>query len=224
MLKKTFIYKITNLINNKLYIGKTCNKNPLSRWSRHLSVAKHKTITNHTYQLIHKAINKYGKENFSFETIEECDTEELGLIKEKFWIDFYKTNVYVHGSEFGYNLTEGGDGSSGFKHSQKSKDKMSEDRKGTRLGKDNTFFGKKHSNESLLKIGAAHKGKVIPITVIESRSKLTVKDVLEIRSEGEIYVFTRKGRSNRYKELAKQYNVSTNLIRLIIKKERWTNV
>lgn len=159
MSKITFIYKITNTINQKLYIGKTICKNPVNRWYRHLSIAKNKTTSNHTYQLVHKSINKYGKENFTFEVIEECGSEALGAGREKFWIEFHKTNVWIYGSQFGYNLTAGGDGSSGFKHSEAAKNKMSEDRRGTRLGQENTFFGRHHSKESIKIISEKNKGK-----------------------------------------------------------------
>lgn len=222
-MNETFVYKITNRINNKIYIGKTCNKNPFNRWARHLNTAKYKTTTNHTYQLVHKAINKYGKENFTFEVIERCDVEETGLERERFWIEYYKSNVYKYGNEFGYNLTEGGDGSSGFKHSEDSKLKMSQTRKGTRLGIENTFYGKHHSQKTKQLIRDANKGKKQPKEQIMKRSKLTVNDILQIRFECD-KCSNKKERITKYKTLSEKYNVSTNMIRLIYKRERWGDI
>lgn len=218
MTKKTFIYKITNKINNKLYIGKTTSKNPLNRWAKHLSTAKNKTVNNNTYQVLHKAINKYGKENFIFEIIEECDNELFGLEREKFWIKHY-----VSFGKNGYNLTKGGDGSSGFRHSQKSKNKMSQSRRGTRLGEENSFYGKHHSTQTKKLLSNIHKGKKIPKNQIMKRSKLTIKEVLQIRKECDDCI-TKKSRTLKYKELAKKYQVSIGLLRLIFNRERWADI
>lgn len=223
MLNKTFIYKIINNINHKIYVGKTSNQNPLNRWAKHLSTAKHKTTSNHAYQLIHKSINKYGKENFTFKIIEICDSELLGLECEKYWIEFYKTNVYKFGNDFGYNLTEGGDGSSGFKHSQESKNKMSLARKGTRLGNENTFYGKHHSQKTKNLIRQAQKGKKQPKEGILKRSKLTINDVLKIRLECGNCI-NKKERAAKYRTLSKIYNITITMIRLIYKRKRWGDI
>ena len=92
------IYKITNNINNKIYIGQSVNIE--RRWKDHLSNSSKKS-------LIHRAIEKYGKDNFTFEIIEECSIEELDN-REIYWISYYDTFNY------GYNLTRGG--KSGFKY------------------------------------------------------------------------------------------------------------
>ena len=68
------IYKITNKINNKVYIGLTTNTLKY-RWSRHISESKNVNDTKHLY----KAIRKYGVENFVIEQIDETnDFEKLG--------------------------------------------------------------------------------------------------------------------------------------------------
>lgn len=96
----TGIYKITNLINGKIYIGQALYI------ERRLS--EHKRGKGLSAQLIDKAILKYGVENFSFEVIEECDAIELND-KEIYWIDYY--NSYRRG----YNLTSGGQGAPNVK-------------------------------------------------------------------------------------------------------------
>lgn len=91
------IYKITNTINNKSYIGQSINI--ASRWAEHkrLSATKDQRI-------IYRAIRKYGLENFTFEVLEECQEEELNN-REIYWINFFDS------FENGYNMTYGGDGS-----------------------------------------------------------------------------------------------------------------
>lgn len=89
------IYKITNKINKKAYIGQSIDIE--RRWQEHIHEDRQ--------SYIHNAIKKYGINNFSFEIIEECSKEELDE-KEIFWIKYYNT------FENGYNLTLGGN--SGF--------------------------------------------------------------------------------------------------------------
>ena len=76
-----YIYKITNLINNKVYIGQVYNKSVEERFKRHCT---DKNALKHSY--IDRAIEKYGPENFVVETIDiASDLDELNN-KEKYWI------------------------------------------------------------------------------------------------------------------------------------------
>lgn len=95
------IYKVTNLINGKCYIGKTV-KTLERRKTEHCS--KNNQIKN---SYLRNAIKKYGKEHFSWEVIEKCLKEDLNW-REKYYIQEYKSLV----TENGYNLTTGGDGAS----------------------------------------------------------------------------------------------------------------
>lgn len=98
-----FIYKITNNINGKIYIGKTEHNNPEDRWKEHLcSYTKHKCEKRPLYS----AMKKYGPENFTFETIEETENPEE---REIYYIDKYRTYVGFKDCN-GYNATLGGDG------------------------------------------------------------------------------------------------------------------
>jgi 6-pyruvoyl-tetrahydropterin synthase len=85
------IYKITNTINGKIYIGKDTTDNPL-----YLGSGK----------LIKLSIKKYGKKNFKKEIIEECDDYYLLSEREMYWIDFYNSTDL----NIGYNISKGGDG------------------------------------------------------------------------------------------------------------------
>ena len=93
-----YIYKITNKLNQKAYIGKTEKINPEDRWREHL---KDRLKPRYQHRAIYKALNKYGPQNFTFEVIEETDSPNE---REEYFIQFYNT------FHFGYNETLGGDG------------------------------------------------------------------------------------------------------------------
>ena len=94
-----FIYKITNDINGKLYIGKT-NRSIEIRFQEHIKVSKKEYKNRPLYD----AMNKYGVNHFHIEQIDICETDEEASTKEIYWIAYYDT--YRHG----YNATLGGDG------------------------------------------------------------------------------------------------------------------
>lgn len=92
----TGIYKITCLLDNKIYIGQA--RDISDRWKTHIKCGLGiDTPSNKLYT----AMLKEGVENFSFEVIEECSVNDLNK-KEKYWIDYYQSNIY------GYNMTAGG--------------------------------------------------------------------------------------------------------------------
>lgn len=100
-----FIYKITNILNGKLYIGQTI-QDVKERFYQHCATECSSEVLN---MAIHKAIKKYGKNNFTLEVIEEIDSTELND-RERYWIKFYDS------FNNGYNSTIGGqDGSKPFK-------------------------------------------------------------------------------------------------------------
>lgn len=92
------IYKITNKINGKSYIGQSVNIK--KRWKKHREL-KNTTQEPQCNYPLYRAFKKYGLSNFSFEIIEECTSDMLN-IREIYWIDFYDT--YRNG----YNQTNGG--------------------------------------------------------------------------------------------------------------------
>ena len=80
--KYGYIYKITNLINGKIYIGQVYNKSVENRFIRH-----YKNVMGYS-SIIDKTIAKYGKENFIVETIDICYSIEDCNNKEKYWIKY----------------------------------------------------------------------------------------------------------------------------------------
>ena len=92
------IYKITNLQNNKVYIGQAVDIK--RRWCEHESHSFSPKHLSYNYA-IHCAIRKYGVKNFSFEVLEECEENQLNE-REIYWINKYNSKID------GYNMTEGG--------------------------------------------------------------------------------------------------------------------
>lgn len=135
--KTNVIYKMENLDNGKIYIGKT---------GRELRIRIHEHIYSNKNYPIEKSVKKYGVKGFDIEVIAEADTEEELDALEKFFIEFYDCK-----NPNGYNLTDGAEGCCGLifteqhrqkiaakaklrKHSQETKDKISRHKKGQRLG------------------------------------------------------------------------------------------
>jgi len=86
-----YIYKVTNLCNNKIYIGKRLRS----------------TFDDKYYgsgSLIRAAVEYYGKENFKIEILEEIDDLSILDAKEIYWIDFYNST----NPDIGYNISKGG--------------------------------------------------------------------------------------------------------------------
>jgi|688.fasta_scaffold467146_2 group I intron endonuclease len=108
------IYKTTNLINGKFYIGKDKHNNP-----KYFGSGK----------ILKQALKKYGVENFTKEIIEECSDEKCWLEREIYWIQYYDS------INNGYNIASGGNGGDtisnnpnkeliGKRHSEKMKDPL----------------------------------------------------------------------------------------------------
>lgn len=92
------IYKVTNLINGKVYIGQTI-QTVQNRWYRHCGKSGISQAELNTH--FKRAILKYGKENFKIEIIEDCDSSLLNE-REKYYISYFDS--YNNG----YNSTLGG--------------------------------------------------------------------------------------------------------------------
>lgn len=195
------IYKIVNLLNNKIYIGQSVNIQ--ERWRRHKKNAKRKI--NHP---LYDSINKYGSENFSIEIINECRTQEEADALEKQLILEHDTLNRANG----YNLREGG--RNGAKHTPESKKKLSDARKGSigwnkgLVGKKSHMFGKKNHQYG-------KRGEKSPNHII------TQEIANDIRKEYSQYK-TRKEKFGKAKEIYTKYNISDSLFYEIISGEAWS--
>lgn len=85
------IYKITCKVNNKVYIGQTC-EDINKRFRRHMG---YQSLEHDTK--FYRAVRKYGKENFYIEQIDSADTQEELDDKEIYWINYYDS------AQNGYN-------------------------------------------------------------------------------------------------------------------------
>lgn len=132
------IYKITNLINGKTYIGQHKYKN---LYDSYMGSGKH----------LKRAQKKYGIENFRKEIL-------YSNIRYKETVDDMERFAIAKERSIGkaeYNIADGGGGSKGAKHSDETKEKISASLKGKNKGKKRGLF----SEETKRKMSEAHKGK-----------------------------------------------------------------
>lgn len=111
------VYRITNKVNGKVYIGKTVQL-ATRRWRQHVSDVKRYTFP------IHNAIRKHGEDAFTVETIYCAKTSNELNKMETLFIILHQSHI----SENGYNMTLGGDG--GEVPNAATRAKMSSSRKG----------------------------------------------------------------------------------------------
>ena len=146
------IYKITNSISGKCYVG--FSKNAEHRFNRHISLAR-----NGVNRRLYDSMRKHGISNFTLEIITTCDTRDEAIELEKFWISKLDSMM-----PNGYNMTRGGDGGNtlqGWTDAQRTE-------LYSRQAK--TRIGSTHSEITRQKISEAHRGKVMPI---EQRLRLS---------------------------------------------------
>lgn len=236
------IYKTTNLINGKIYIGQDSRNIPSYIGSGHAIV---------------NAIKKYGKKNFKKEILKECfSKKEMDKLEIEFIKLYDSTNRKI-----GYNISLGGGGSLGLKLSKEHKSLISKankekivsketrekiskshtGKKRTELhkknvslnhsdvsGKNNPMYGKTHTKEAKNRISKLNKGRKRTEEVLEkfrirstgsenSNAKLTEKDVIKIRN---LYIKKEKT----IKELSEIYNVNPPCINKIVKKITWKHL
>jgi group I intron endonuclease len=153
------IYLIENKINKKKYVGITKQNPPRKRWSQH----KSQKGPSQKQKPLHRAIQKDGKENFTFTVICQTKHKEEAIRLEKYFIQEYKTHINEH--KTGYNVTLGGDGVWGLKHTEESRKKMSESARKSYLNdpelgkrKVKSLKGRKQTKESNIKRSKALKG------------------------------------------------------------------
>lgn len=159
-----YIYKITNTINNKCYIGQTLN-DVKERWRQH-----RKKSTNCRY--LKHAFIKYGFDKFKFELICICFDEDL----DRYEIEYIKKfNCLVPN---GYNLKSGGLG--GGRHNQETKDKIGKALKNMYLnGYIQPNKGIKLSKEHRNKLSIAHMGRKLSKEHLENMKDVGNKKVLQ---------------------------------------------
>lgn len=163
-MKPAAVYLITNRVNGKLYVGKTCR--PEKRWAWHVKEAKKASPA----MAIAWAIRKYGADAFLFEVLETFSSEDEAFWWESWWIQ------YLGSHHTGYNLDAGGSG--GRTLSAQTRKKMSDARLGwrpsteTRARMSAAQVGKKRSSEAIEKTASALRGRARPVEVVEKIAAL----------------------------------------------------
>ena len=172
-----FIYKVTNIITGKSYIGQTIHSIEY-RWKNHINASKR------SKNYFHRAIQKHGAENFVIKCVVRCSSREELNIREVAMIRIYGTL-----SPNGYNMATGGKSKVftdemrekmsisakinpakywlGKNLTQETKDKIAYTKKIQKqsLGSNNAMYGKKHTEKSKLK-NCLSNGSGIPFEVV----------------------------------------------------------
>ncbi len=241
-----YIYTIHNIINNKIYVGKS--QDPIKRWKKHITVAQCKRKREKYF--LHRAIQKYGKHNFIFSIIQNFQSEQDCTTAEIYWINYFQSN----NSKLGYNLTVGGEGVSGRICNEETKNKI-------RL----KAIGRKHTKKTKNKLRILNTGKILSLETIEkTASKLrgrklnterrliiseSTKGICKTLEHKQKISKSKKGKfvgeknpsakisqyeviniRNKYKtgytkaQLAREYKIGRTTIRRIINKESWKHI
>jgi group I intron endonuclease len=245
-----YVYKITNIINNKIYIGKT---NDIERrWKEHIKIAK-AGKKDSRYSYLHSSINKYGKENFTKIIIETFEYEDLAFKSE---MSFIK-QLRAMDRRIGMNLTSGGEGSSGYHHSNEAIDKMRKSHlgqkswnKGIPMSEEmknklrSSNLGKKHKDETKEKISKGLLGKPKPDEFGQKLREINTGKKLSDQTKSRIGAANCGENSStcRLKEndvlnirdqynsgasapsISKRYNVSNSTIYAIIRRLSWKHI
>lgn len=163
-----YIYKITNINNNKIYIGLTIQKIN-DRFSHHIYEAKRGSAS-----YFHRAIMKHSPKSFIVEQIDTANTIDELREKEIFYIFKYNTT----NRKIGYNLSPGGEGTPGVLKSKETREKIRQ-----------KALGRVISKETKDKISKSNLGKKVnekTYNAMQTYNKLTSKIVLELDIDNNI--------------------------------------
>lgn len=194
-MKSNEVYKITNKVTNKIYIGIT-NQGSGARYRHHWYESRIGEPSP-----IHRSMAKYGEDNFTLEIIDFADTYDELKEKEKYWIKQYNSTD----KSIGYNLTEGGDGTFGRKHSEETKEKIRQKALGRKVSEETK---KKMSETRLGKCSDKQKEHLLKLTVGQS------KKIYQYDTD-----FNLIGEYNSIKEASKITGIDRNTIGRQLKKE-----
>lgn len=201
---KSGIYTITNLIDNKIYVGYATNfRKRKGDHFANLNSNKHKNIH------LQRAYNKYGRDNFICELIEECEVEHL-TSQENYWSNLLDT----HNPKRGYNIRPTGVDTL-VSHSQETRNKISKSKIDIKL-----------SEEHCKNIGLSKKD--IPLSE-EHKEKLKIKTyeankkgIKKLNEEKVKEIVTLINQGIKTSVIAKQFNVDRHVISKIKYNKMWT--
>ena len=198
------LYKITNKINGKFYIGSAIDF--IKRKKEHIYWLKK---NNHHNKYLQNSWNKYGEANFKFELIDEIQSSKKELLLlEQAWL-----NIYIpYDKNIIYNINK--TTSSPFlgkNHKESSKQLLRE----KRFGDKNPFYGKKHTKEVLEKMSVSHVNKQVGEN--NPMAKLNRKLLQEIKEK-------RLSEKLSYQKLGIMYGFSTMTIYRALNGQSWKEI
>jgi len=171
--RKGLVYLATNLVNGKVYVGIT-TRQLSSRIGEHIYDS---TVGNsHSPTYFHKAMAKYGIENFKFTVLEEVEQTSFEGMRERLYAleQKYISEYHSNNKNIGYNLTYGGDGITGYRMTPEQRKKIGDAHRGKELSDEhkarikafmnsdkNPNIGRVHSEEAKEKMSKAKKGKYV---------------------------------------------------------------
>jgi group I intron endonuclease len=144
---KSGIYLLTNLLSKDQYVGQSIDLG--KRFTKYFTLSY---LKNRNTLVISRAFIKYGYANFSISILEYCDKDILNE-KEQYYMDIIKPV---------YNTLKIAGSSSGYKHTQESKDKRSLSLKGKYIGTDSPLYGRTHTDETKQLMSSVKKGQDNP--------------------------------------------------------------
>jgi group I intron endonuclease len=247
-INKSYLYMIQNMINNKLYVGKS--NNPKIRWHNHKKVALGgKEKYPEDFFAIHSAISKYGIDNFSFEIIDEFNTEQEAYDAETFVIELLES----HNKNYGYNCNCGGEG--GIRPNDETMAKLiayqnrpdvklqKSERAKAKHKKDPNYLanfnkgnqytkGRIVSDETRNKISISGKGRIVSEDTKKKMSKahsgenhesakLSEVDVLYLRKEFEMI---KKDKKEFMNIMGKKFGVGSKTIENVVYRISWRHI
>jgi group I intron endonuclease len=207
---KSGIYKISNTINGRIYIGSAVDLQ--KRKAKHLFQLK---INKHCNNKLQRFVNKYGIENLLFECIELCEKENL-IKREQYFIDFFGC------VKNGFNILQTAGSWLNHKHTKETRKKQSIAKKGIQskgmLGKKHTdetknliakkAFGRKQTEKQIQNRIKKNTGKKRPISAI-----LTVRKKLEILNREQVLEIRELLKTGMKQiDIAKKFNVCQGVI------------
>ena len=248
MVKAVSVYVITNLINGKIYVGKSINH--LERWRDHRKVARGgKEKYPEEFFAVHAAMRKYGLENFLFEIIDQFDTEKEAYSAESTMILLSCANL----KKYGYNCNLGGEG--GLVPNEETRQKLIAAANTPKRIKISSNTMKKQHQEHPGFLSAIHKGnqytkgrvllqeekdhlsKVLTGKIVSnetkkkmseaqsgekhSQARLTKEDVLEMR---ECFDKLISGKKKFCEAMAGKYGVGRKTIENVVYRLSWVSI